>query len=132
MRSTTANSFQRDSLSYGLLVLHLMVLAYVLPGWMAESRIWLLLCLLFLSGLCVQWLFNRGSSVLNNFDTHLRTQHWRDPRNSDEGAFLQNLLRGAIGIKANQISIMSVVYLLMFLFWQAALLRMVMIITPPS
>jgi hypothetical protein len=132
MQSATINSFQRDSLSYGLLILHLMVMAYVLVGWMVDSRIGLLLYLLFLSGLALQWLLNRGSSVLNNFDTYMRTHHWRDPRNADEGAFLQNLLRWATGIKASQISIMSVVYLLMFLFWQAAPLRMVMIIPPPS
>jgi hypothetical protein len=132
MQKVITRSFQRDSLSYGLLVMHLMVMAYVLVGWMTSSRIGLLLYLLFLSGLALQWLFNRGSSLLNNFDTYLRTQHWRDSRNADEGAFLQNLLRWATGLRASPAQIMTVVYSLMFLFWMAALLRMVMIIPPPS
>lgn len=109
-----------------------MVMAYVLVGWTIDSRIGLLLYLLFLSGLALQWLFNRGSSLLNNFDTYLRTKHWRDPRNADEGAFLQNLLRWTTGLRASTAQIMTVVYTLMFLFWLAALMRMVMIIPAAS
>ncbi len=132
IKRTTAASFHRDGLSYGLLVLHLMVMAYVLVGWTIDSRIGLLLYLLFLSGLALQWLFNRGSSLLNNFDTYLRTKHWRVPRNADEGAFLQNLLRWTTGLRASTAQIMTVVYTLMFLFWLAALMRMVMIIPAAS
>jgi hypothetical protein len=126
----TTDPFRRDRLSYGLLAVHLAVMAYVLLGWMSNSRIGLLVYLLFLSALNLQWLFNRGSSLLNNFDTYLRTDHWRDPRNADEGAFLQNLIKWATGLSAGQTQIMIAVYSLMFLLWQAALFRMVMIIPP--
>ena len=130
MERVTTSPFQRDSLSYGLLAMHLAVMAYVLLGWMSNSRIGLLVYLLFLSALNLQWLFNRGSSLLNNFDTYLRTHHWHDPRNADEGAFLQNLVEWVTGFRASQVMIMTVVYTLMFLFWQIALLRMIMIISP--
>lgn len=126
----TTNPFRRDGLSYGLLAVHLTVMAYVLFGWMSNSRIGLLVYLLFLSALNLQWLFNRGSSLLNNFDTYLWTHHWRDPRNADEGAFLQNLIKWTTGLNADQTQIMIAVYSMMFLFWQAALFRMVMIIPP--
>jgi hypothetical protein len=131
MQRAITRSFQRDSLSYGLLAMHLTIMAYVLVGWTSHSRIALFLYLLFLPILALQWLFNRGSSLLSNFESYLRTQHWRDPRNVDEGAFLQNLFEGITGFRASRGQIMTVVYSLMFLFWQAALLRMVMII-PPS
>lgn len=124
------NPFRRDRLSYGLLAVHLAVMAYVLFGWMSNSRIGLLVYLLFLSALGLQWLFNRGSSLLNNFDSYLWAHQWRDPRNADEGAFLQNLVKWATGRNANATQIMIVVYATMFLFWQAALFRMVMIIPP--
>jgi hypothetical protein len=130
MERVTTSPFRRDGLSYALLALHLAVMAYVLVGWTSNSRIGLLVYQLFLSGLALQWLFNRGSSLLNNFDTYLRTHHWRDARNTDEGAFLQNLIKWATGVSASQAQIMTVVYTLMFLFWQAALLRMIMIIPP--
>ena len=128
----TTSAFQRDSLSYGLSALHLAVMVYVLVGWMSDSRIALLLYLLFLPALALQWLFNRGSSLLSNVESYLRTDHWRDPRNQDEGALLQNLVASATGLRASQAQIMTVVYSLMFLLWQGALFRMMMIIPPPS
>ncbi len=128
MQKATASPFPRDGLSYGLLAMHLAVMAYVLVGWTSHSRIALFLYLLFLPILALQWLFNRNASLLSNFETYLRTQHWRDQRNLDEGAFLQNLFEGITGFRASRGQIMTVVYSLMFLFWQAALLRMVMII----
>ena len=51
----TTSAFQRDSLSYGLSALHLAVMVYVLVGWMSDSRITLLLYLLFLPALYVAW-----------------------------------------------------------------------------
>ncbi len=126
----TASSFRRDGLSYALLALHLAVMAYVLVGWTSNSRIGLLVYLLFLSAINLQWLFNRGSSLLNNLDTYLRIGHWRDARNTDEGAFLQNLVKWATGFSASKVQIMIPVYLLMVLLWRAAFLHMIMIIPP--
>lgn len=128
----TTSAFQRDSLSYGLSAMHLAVMVYVLVGWMSDSRIALLLYLLFLPALALQWLFNQGSSLLSNVESYLRTDHWRDPRNLDEGALLQNLVESATGLRASHAQIMTVVYSLMFLLWQGALFRMMMIIPPPS
>lgn len=130
MERAATNPFRRDGLSYALLALHLVVMAYVLFGWTSNSRLGLLVYLLFLSALNLQWLFNRGSSLLNNFDSYLRTSQWHDPRNLDEGAFLQNLIRWTTGLKVNQLMIMTVVYGFMFVFWLKALLRMAMIIPP--
>ena len=127
MRVTTASPFQSDSLRYGLFAFHLAVMAYVLIGWTSQSRLALFLYLLFLPLLAMQWLFNQGSSLLSNFESYLRTGHWRDPRNIDEGAFLRNLIEALTGLRPSNAQIMTVVYALMFLFWQAALFRMVMI-----
>jgi hypothetical protein len=128
MQRITTSSFQRDGLSYGLLLMHLAVMIYVLIGWTSDSRLALFLYQLVLPGLALQWLFNRGSSLLSNCETYLRTEHWRDSRNVEEGAFLQNLVERACGLKASQAQIMTVVYSLMLMFWALALLRMTMII----
>ena len=132
MQRVTTRSYQRDSLSYGLSAMHLAVMVYVLVGWTSGSRIALLVYLLFLPGLALQWLFNRNSSLLSNVESYLRTDHWRDPRNVDEGALLQNLVASATGLRASPAQIMTVLYSLMFLFWQGALFRMVMIVPLPS
>ena len=119
--------YRQDSLSLSLLAAHLAVIAYVLIGWMSMSRLALFFYVLLLPALALQWLFNHGSSLLTNYESYLRTGHWRDPRNVDEGAFLQNLIERATGLRPSRAQMMTVVYSLLFLFWQAALFRMVMI-----
>lgn len=119
--------YRQDSLSLGLLAAHLAVMSYVLVGWMSNSRLALFFYVLLLPALALQWLFNRGSSLLSNYESYLRSGHWRDPHNVDEGVFLQNLVERVTGFRPSRAQMMTVVYSLMFLFWQAALVRMMMI-----
>ena len=123
--------YRQDSLSLGLLAVHLAVMSYVLVGWMSNSRLALFFYVLLLPALALQWLFNRGSSLLSNYESYLRSGHWRDPHNVDEGVFLQNLVERVTGFRPSRAQMMTVVYSLMFLFWQDALVRMMMIPTVP-
>lgn len=120
--------YRQDLLSLGLTAVHLGVLAYVLVGWMSNSRLMLFFYVLLLPILALQWLFNHGSSVVTNYESYLRTGHWRDPHNVDEGHFLQNLVERSTGLRPTSAQMMVVTYSLMFMFWQAALLRMMMVI----
>lgn len=131
MQRALSSPFERDGLSHGLVAAHIAIMGYVLLGWLSHSRIALYLYLLFLPLIALQWIFNSGASVLCNFETYVRTGHWRDRRNSDEGAFLINLLERLTGLRPSPAQMMTVVYSLMFLFWQAALFRMILIPTEP-
>ncbi|MSP95396.1 MAG: hypothetical protein EXR00_09010 [Alphaproteobacteria bacterium] len=75
---------RQDRLGLGLFIFHIVVSLYVLFGWVMPSLVYLVL--LPLIGL--QWRFNQGCCVINNFESWLRTGHWRDPDSKEEGTFL--------------------------------------------
>ncbi len=56
----------------------------MLFGWVMPSLVYLVLLLL----IGLQWRFNQGCCVINNFESWLRTGHWRDPDSKEEGTFL--------------------------------------------
>src|SRR3974390_1200907 len=74
-----------DRISVGMFALHTAVIAYVLLGWMIETRFTLLIYVLVLPLIMFQWLVNHGSSVVNNWENKLRSGHWHDPANAWEG-----------------------------------------------
>ncbi|MGQ0742508.1 MAG: hypothetical protein ACT4OG_09505 [Alphaproteobacteria bacterium] len=129
-RSFAQSRYRYDALGIVLLALHLAVIAYVLTGWTVQSRDALFFYVLFLPGLCLQWILNRGSSLLTNVESYLRSGHWRDPENPDEGRFLQNLIRRSAGLAPSRAQAMTVACSLMLMFWQAAFFRMVTAPTP--
>jgi len=77
-----------DRLGLSLFILHLLVSAYVLVGWTVSAPSGLLFYLLLLPLIATQWRVNRGSCVINNLESWLRSGRWHDPANREEGAFL--------------------------------------------
>ncbi len=79
---------RQDRLGLGLFIFHLLVSLYVLTGWMTDPGRGLALYVFLLPAIAAQWRFNRGSCVINNFESWLRNGRWHDSANREEGAFL--------------------------------------------
>jgi len=118
-----ANPFKTDFLRTKLVLLHSLIIAYVAFGWMAETRIALFVYVMVLPLIGMQWLFNRGSSVINNWESSLRTGHWRDSRNPYEGRFFVGVIN-SLGIPATPAQVNTFVIFSMLMFWLAGLFRM--------
>jgi hypothetical protein len=116
-----------DELRWVLFIAHLGIMAYVATGWMIPSRVALYVYMLLLPMIALQWLLNGGSSIVNNIENLARSGRWNDPSNEFEGAFFKTLLK-AVGVRANQALITSVLCFLMLIFWVAALCHMILIV----
>jgi hypothetical protein len=77
-----------DGLGLSFLISHLAVGAYILFGWIVSSPPVLGFYLLLLPAIATQWYVNRGSCVMNNVESWLRSGRWRDPANPEEAGFL--------------------------------------------
>ena len=126
----TPSPFRLDVLRIGFTAIHLVIVAYVIIGWTIPSRTFLFVYLLVLPMFVLQWLMNRGSSVVNNFESLARIGCWSDSGNEFEGAFFKCLLREA-GLSLPDWSINIVVCALMLVFWIEAIWRMILIVPPP-
>lgn len=95
-----------------------MVVFYALVGW--AIRPGLIAYLAFLPAMVMHWRLNKGSCVLNNCETLLRTGRWRNPANREEGAWVQCLLTDltGFGVTPRQVSLLS--YLLVTMLWGLA------------
>ena len=82
------------------LIFHLAVSIYILGGWLIPNASALVFYLAFLPIVAMQWQVNRGSCVIDNFETFLRTGRWRASARSSAGRFLSMLLLSAFGIRA--------------------------------
>lgn len=118
---------QTDPLRAAFFLLHAAVIAYVAIGWTMESRWGLFVYTLVVPLMMLQWVLNRGSSIVNNIESYWRTGRWRDPENGLEGVFFQTLLN-TFGIRAGQAQINTFVVSALFLFWLTAMFRMVLIV----
>lgn len=119
-------AYHPDRVSLSLFAAHLAVVAYVGLGWIIESRPLLFAYLLVLPLIALQWLFNGGSSVINNWESLIRSGHWHDPDNRYEGAFFQSLLQN-IGLRATPAQVNLVVIAAMGLLWMTAFFRLILI-----
>lgn len=119
-----------DGLSALLFTVHLAIIAYVCLGWLIPSRLALYCYALLLPLIALQWVLNGGASIVNNIENLVRFGRWSDSRNESEGAFFQTLLHPA-GLRATRAQITTVLCFVMFIFWIAALCRMVLIVPPP-
>jgi hypothetical protein len=88
---------RRDALAIAFLVLHIAVLVYILIGWALPAGVGFYV--VFLPLMVLHWHLNRNACVLNNLETLIRTGHWRDPHNCEEGGWLKTLIRGATGVE---------------------------------
>lgn len=90
-RRNAAQGPRRDLLGQGLFAFHLAVGAFLILGWLIPYALGLAFYMVLLPVVAVQWLINKGSCVLNNFETWLRHGRWRDPRNYEEAGWLAML-----------------------------------------
>jgi hypothetical protein len=80
-----------DILGRGLFIFHVLVGAYLIFGWLVPVAMALAFYMAVLPIIAVQWLINKGSCVLNNFESWLRHGNWRDARNAEEAGWLSML-----------------------------------------
>ena len=108
---------------------HLAIIFYVGIGWLLPWRGALFAYLLLLPLIVMQWLLNGGASIINNFENLAHTGRWSDKSNRFEGAFFTTILR-AFGVSASQAQVTTLLCSLMFIFWVAAVCRMMLIVVP--
>ena len=109
-----------DRLGLSLFILHLLGSAYVLVGWTASAPSGLLFFLLLLPLIATQWRVNRGSCVINNLESWLRSGRWHDPANREEGAFLLMLSEWLFRIRPRPKDLDALSYGAVFVLWLLA------------
>jgi hypothetical protein len=104
---------------------HFAVMIYIVLGWAVPLRAALFFYELFLPAVAIQWLFNANSCVLNNLESFIRSGRWRDPSNSEEGAWLLTLVRGWLGLGVTQLQMDVFTYAVLILLWSLGLWRLI-------
>src|SRR5258705_5785993 len=92
---------KRDRLGLSCFLLRMGLGGFVLTGWLIASTEALLFYLLLLPAMATQWVVNRDSCMINNIETWLRTGHWRDPDNGEDGRFLIMLCDWLFAVRPN-------------------------------
>ena len=87
----------RDAIGIVFFLLHIAVLIYILIGWALPVGV--AIYVVFLPLMVLHWRLNQNSCALNNLETLIRTGHWRDPHNCEEGGWLKTLISGATGLE---------------------------------
>jgi hypothetical protein len=108
---------KRDRLGLSCLIFHLAVGAFVLAGWLISSTEALLLYLLLLPAMATQWALNRGSCVINNIETWLRTGRWRDEENGEDGRYLIMLFNWLFAMRPDPASLDRLSYSVVLFLW---------------
>ena len=114
---TKAASEGRDALGNFCFYLHFAVMIYIVTGFLIPLRAILAFYLVFLPLVTVQWWFNKNSCVLNNLESFIRTGSWRHAGNPEEGAWLLNLARDALGLDAKPWQVDVFTYCVMVTLW---------------
>lgn len=113
----TAERRKRDALGQLCFALHLGVMVFIVVGWAIPQPAALIVYLAFLPAVVVQWQFNKNSCVLNNVESLLRTGHWRDSGNVEEGAWLLTLVRSVLRLELKPAHLEAFVYVAMAVLW---------------
>ena len=106
---------ERDDLATVFLTLHIVVLVYILIGWALPVGVGLYI--VFLPLMVLHWPLNRNSCALNNLESLIRTGHWRDPHNCEEGGWLKTLISGATGLELTSRQTDLISYVLIAGLW---------------
>ena len=130
MRTTRTATSAPDALRLSLFLVHAAVIGYVVSGWLSPTRTGLLVYLVLLPLILLQWLVNRGASVVSNLESLIRTHHWRAPEHGIEANVFRSIL-SSIGIRASNAQVNTVLVSTMLLLWMSALARL-MLIVPES
>ena len=112
-----------DGLGLSFLITHLAIGAYILFGWFVSPEPALSLYLLLLPALAAQWYVNRGSCVMNNFESWLRSGRWRDPSNPEEGGWLLMLCQWLFRARPHPVVLDRVCYAAVLVLWLLAASR---------
>ena len=108
---------RRDALAQICFALHVVVMIFIIFGWIAPIRAVLLFYVVFLPLVVLQWQFNKNSCVLNNIESLVRTGGWRDPTNAEEGAWLLGLVRSVLGLELRPAQFDVFIHTMLVIFW---------------
>lgn len=106
-----------DVLGSALLTLHLAIGLFILLGWALPSQTALLFYVAFVPTVMMQWVFNRGTCIINNLETCLRTGRWRDPSNPEEAGFVRMLGAWWFGLCLSRGQIDAISYSVSMAVW---------------
>jgi hypothetical protein len=112
-----------DGIGLTFLITHLAIGAYILFGWMIPHPPALAFYLLLLPFLVMQWWINRGSCMINNLESWLRSGRWRDPDNPEEGGFLMMLCHWLFRVRPHPVVLDRVCYAAVVVLWLLAASR---------
>jgi len=112
-----------DGIGLSFLISHLAVGAYILFGWISSSPPALAFYLLLLPVIATQWYVNRGSCVMNNVESWLRSGRWRDPNNPEEAGFLLMLCQWMFRVRPHPVVLDRFSYVAIFILWMIAASR---------
>lgn len=108
---------KKDVLGLSCFVSHLALSGFVLAGWLIPSPEVLVPYLVLLPVIAAQWVINRRSCVINNFESWLRTGRWHDPANREEGGFLAMLCDWIFAMRPDPVSLDRLAYGAVLFFW---------------
>ena len=112
-----------DGIGFTFFVTHLAIGFYILVGWIVSSPPALVFYLLLLPLIATQWYVNRGSCVVNNMESWLRSGRWRDPSNPEEGGFLRMLCHWAFRVRPHPVVLDRFCYGTVLILWLLAASR---------
>jgi hypothetical protein len=110
-------------LGFGCFLFHLLIAAYVIFGWIISPTPALVVYLVLLPAVVAQWYVNRGSCVINNIESWVRSGRWRDPKNPEEGGFLLMLCHWLFRVRPHPAVLDRLCYLTVLVLWLLAASR---------
>jgi hypothetical protein len=111
---------KRDALGSLCFYFHLLMMLYIVTGWLTPWRGGLIFYLVFLPSVIAQWRLNNNTCVLNNTESLIRTGRWRNPKNREEGAWLHTIIIDKTGIAITKFQLDVIMYSVMAMFWGLA------------
>jgi len=114
---------KRDAFGQFCFVLHFLPLIFVVTGWLSPWRGLLIFYLFFLPAMFLQWRLNRDSCVLNNLESLIRTGHWRNPSNREEGAWLRTFVNDTTGWNLSRRQMDAFINAVLAMFWSLGFSR---------
>jgi hypothetical protein len=77
--------------------------------------------LVLLPAMATQWAINRGSCIINNLESWLRSGRWHDPGNLEEGGFLLMLCDWMFVMRPSPVAVDRFSYVVVLFLWLLAL-----------
>lgn len=106
---------KRDGLGRACFVIHICFLIFIVTGWLLRPL--LIVYLVFLPAMVLHWYVNKGTCVLNNLESLIRTGRWRDPANCEEGAWLKTLIHSVTGLSFTISQVDRITYAVIATLW---------------